>query len=214
MNSAQFINQSTGNWEWLTPLPIIERVQSLYGGRIDLDPATTAAANRTRIKAVQFYTRPDWPVIGDIGGLPLLDTSDQGALEQVWQGNIWLNHPFGRTVAACTPGCTKRACIKRGWHTSAGLPGSAEWINHLVDNYQSGAIRQAVTITFASTSESWFWPLLRYPRTWINGRIHYDRPDGGRSSSPRGSVLTYLGADIDRFITHCGDLGSVGLPLG
>jgi len=60
-------------------------------------------------------------------------------LAQEWHGRVWMNHPFGRD-------------------------NNALWIKKLIGEYESGRIVQACCITFASTSEEWYRPLLSYPQ--------------------------------------------------
>lgn len=73
--TAQNLVASDEN-EWYTPTRYIEAVHQVLG-RIDLDPASCEAANRT-IKAKTIYT-----------------TADDG-LEQSWSGRVFLNPPYGR----------------------------------------------------------------------------------------------------------------------
>ena len=76
VNSAILINQTSGKVEYYTPIAIVEAARRVMGS-IDLDPASSTAANET-VKASQFYSQ-----------------SDDG-LSLPWIGNVWMNHPFGR----------------------------------------------------------------------------------------------------------------------
>ena len=76
VNAAQLINQTSGKTEYYTPQPILEAARATMGG-IDLDPASSAAAN-ARVNATRYYTLGDFSLLLS------------------WSGRIWLNHPFGR----------------------------------------------------------------------------------------------------------------------
>jgi hypothetical protein len=76
VNAAVMINQTSGNTEWYTPAWVVDAARMTMGG-IDLDPASSAAANE-RIRATHIYT-----------------ASDDGLLHD-WAGRVWMNHPFGR----------------------------------------------------------------------------------------------------------------------
>jgi hypothetical protein len=76
MNSAQLINQDSGDVEYYTPPEIVEAARRVLGA-IDLDPFSSATANE-RVNAVRYFTRAD------------------DGFAQPWAGRIWCNHPFGR----------------------------------------------------------------------------------------------------------------------
>ena len=74
MSNAQRLNQDSGNHEYYTPSEIIGAAREVMG-RITLDPASSAQANKT-VRADTFY-------------------SDNG-LDRAWFGRVWMNHPFSR----------------------------------------------------------------------------------------------------------------------
>lgn len=76
MDAAQLINQTSGIVEYYTPAWITAAAAAVMGG-IDLDPASSAAANE-RVQAAAYYTAED------------------DGLRYSWSGNVWMNHPFGR----------------------------------------------------------------------------------------------------------------------
>jgi len=74
VENHQQINQDSGNTEWYTPPHIIRAARLTMGG-IDLDPASSEAANK-RVGADHFF-------------------SEMGLFWE-WRGRVWMNHPFSR----------------------------------------------------------------------------------------------------------------------
>jgi hypothetical protein len=62
--------------EWYTPARYVEAARMVLGG-IDLDPATSHAANEV-VQAPEIFT------------------IDDDGLAHTWQGRVWLNPPYGR----------------------------------------------------------------------------------------------------------------------
>lgn len=109
-------------------------------------------------------------------------------LTQLWTGNVWMNHPFDR-------------------HQNAW------WVDKLISSYTHGDVSQACCITFASTSEKWFRPLLRFPQCYLSPRTNYIRLDGTPAKGvTKGSVVTYLGSNFHAFAKEFDPLGNVMLP--
>ena len=66
----------TGNYEWYTPAEYVERARRVLGG-IDLDPASSAAAQET-VKAESYFRQ------------------DDDGLKREWHGRVWLNPPYNQ----------------------------------------------------------------------------------------------------------------------
>src|SRR5947208_338476 len=75
------INATSGKVEYWTPTEIIEAARATMGS-IDLDPASSALANK-RVGATHYF-----------------DEATDGLRQQWWVNyqsvNVWMNHPFGR----------------------------------------------------------------------------------------------------------------------
>lgn len=76
VEAQQAANYSSESNEWYTPARYIDAVRELFGGDIDLDPATSVSANET-VRASQIFTIKD------------------DALSQDWHGRVFLNPPYG-----------------------------------------------------------------------------------------------------------------------
>lgn len=66
----------TGENEWYTPKEYIDAVRDVFGV-IDLDPASSAAAQQT-VQAKSYFTKAT------------------NGLEQEWHGRVWLNPPYSQ----------------------------------------------------------------------------------------------------------------------
>lgn len=190
----ELINQDSGDTEKYTPPYIIEAARQVMGG-IDLDPASSTAANVT-VRATTIFT-----------------VADNG-LSKRWFGRAWMNHPFHRGEKACVSPCRKVTCVKRGHCITEDIPPNADWINKLVQEYQCGNVEQALCICYASTSEDWFAPLHNYPQCYLFGRTNYYLPDGTEQKGvTKGSVVTYLGGNVFEFAKAFAPYGSVKIPV-
>lgn len=170
MTDHQLINQTSGKVEYYTPPAIINAARTTMGS-IDLDPASSVAANR-HVRAKRIFT------------------VEHDGLTQSWNGNVWLNHPFQRGR------------------------------NHLWINKAATAFKmrsepmQICLITFASTSEAWFRPLLSFPQCFLHGRTNYFLPNGHiLKGATKGSVVTYMGTRVAEFAVAFAPLGTVKLAF-
>lgn len=75
---AVHVAQNSGENEWYTPPQYIEAARVVMGS-IDLDPASSAVAQKT-VKAKRWF------------GI------DNDGLDKVWRGNVWLNPPYAKDL--------------------------------------------------------------------------------------------------------------------
>jgi hypothetical protein len=189
-SASQMINQDSGDFEYYSP-PSIVALSRLVMSGIDLDPASSAKANAS-IGARVFFN------------------IDSDGLKQEWSGRVWMNHPFSKGEKACVKNCKKKKCQERGHCITEDIPGNSDWIIKLVAEFYAGKVEQACCITFASTSENWFRPLLQFKQCFIHGRTNYYLPDGTKKKGvTKGSVVTYMGDNVEKFIEVFSQIGTV-----
>lgn len=111
---------------------------------------------------------------------------EEDGLKQSWFApTLWMNHPFSKK-------------------------GNPLWINKLIRAYKDLAVGSACCITFASTSEKWFRPLMEFPQCFLSPRTNYVHPDGTiYKGVSKGSVVTYFGSNLDRFRAAFAGFGKV-----
>ena len=136
-------------------------------GSIDLDPASCEIANKT-VMANNYF-----------------DIRDDG-LKQRWDGNIWLNPPYGRIEPE-----------KKGQTISFQML----FIEKLLAEYSNGNVKQAIALLSGSSCfMRWFEPLCQFPLVLHVGDVWFTRPNGANRRTGFGTVFVYLGENKKRFI--------------
>lgn len=157
--------------DWYTPKELIEAARDAMGC-IDLDPASCIAANRV-VGASQYYTKA-------IDGL---------RTDLPWEGNIWLNPPYGRG------------------DSSAGA-----FTGRLIREFCRGNVSQAITcLNLNSSSTQWFQPIWDHAAAHVicHGRPNYWREDNADSAPTKGTICSYFGNRADDFARSFAHVGRI-----
>jgi hypothetical protein len=164
---------SSSSNEYYTPLWLTSLVKDgLYDGQIDLDPASSHAANRQNVRALEYYTAED------------------DGLSRPWRGNVFLNPPYGY----------------RGQKSQAD-----DWFRAAIRKYESGEIRSCVLVLKAAVGYQWFHKVYSYPCCFMYNKVHFEALHAP-SKNPHGTVVVYLGPDVDRFQQIFQAFGAVMTP--
>ena len=144
--------------EWYTPAEIVERVVETLGA-IDLDPCSPAEP--TIPTAAHFTIHDD-------------------GLAQRWHGRIYMNPPYGTSIAA--------------------------WVSKLCESYAAGDVTEAVALVPARVDTSWFRLFRDHFVCFISGRLRFS---GQPMSAPFPSAAVYLGNRPERFRAAFDGVGDV-----
>lgn len=180
---------------WLTPLPIVEAARKALGGKIDLDPASSAEAN-VQIDAEAYFQ------------------AGYDGLHYPWRGAVFLNPPGGRAPKGLRSG-SNAVCwwLKLLDELRAGRTVRAVFVA-----FASEAFTQAVqladdacfdppgrVLSIGIGPRARFrsdWP-LHYHCFWPAERIRFEQMrDGVRVPGPQpthGNVIVGLGMKASQF---------------
>lgn len=178
MTTTTAARHSSASNEHYTPPKIVEAARALLGGRIDLDPASSA-------KAQKMVRAGDW------FGLDHPNSDRRDGLCGEWEGTVFLNPPGGTIM-----------------HNGKHMSSQKAWWQKLVREYTNGNMpRGAVFVCFSvelfQTSQVDNPPVDKsgrrgllptdFPICFPSRRIAYLRPDGTPGKSPpHSSCIVYL----------------------
>ncbi len=160
----------SGDDEYFTPRNYVEAVRDVLG-TIDLDPASCPSAQAT-VKATRYFTK------------------DDDGLAQAWNGRVFLNPPFSRSLLK-------------------------PFGQKLIAEFRAGRVTEAILLTFSNTSTSWFQEAAAVASaicfTDHNIRFfHRDKGEMGRSAI--GQAFLYFGRDVGKFALRFESIGTVVTP--
>jgi phage N-6-adenine-methyltransferase len=144
--------------EWYTPAPILGAVLATLGA-IDLDPC---ADPEKTVPATRHYTE------------------DDNGLGHTWEGRVYMNPPYGRTIIA--------------------------WTTKLRDELHRGWVTEAVALLPARVDTRWWQELAPPEVCFIRGRIQFS---GYEQSAPFPSAAAYFGGHPEAFQSAFRGLGQL-----
>jgi hypothetical protein len=114
----------SGEYERHTPKPYIKLARKVFGGRIDLDPASSEAAQRN-VRASRYFT-----IVED-------------GLKQDWYGHVWLNPPYHRDLV----GSFVEKLVRE--YTSGRVRAAILLVNNITDTeWFDAVVRSCASICF------------------------------------------------------------------
>ncbi len=189
--------------EHYTPDDIVALARKVLG-KIDLDPASCAAANE-RVRAKMFFDR------------------ERDGFTRTWRGRVFLNPPGGMSddqQRQVKPKCreTGSCGLPPGHHTHEGVQSSQKkWWGKLSREYGEGRVKSAVFVCFsiellqsAQLDEGAPSTPLDHALCFPKRRVAYLTADGTVGSQPtHASCIVYLGPRHELFAKTFRDLGQV-----
>lgn len=153
---------STGKDDWETPKEFFEKLNKEFN--FTLDPCSS---NKNH-KCSKYYTEID------------------DGLSKDWSGEIvFCNPPYSVPENPCKPNCTKKSCLKRGYHITEYKPGQEDWIKKC---YEEGKKTTVVMLIPSRTDTKAFhdYILGKSEIRFIKGRLKFV---GAKDPAPFPNML-------------------------
>lgn len=114
-------------------------------------------------------------------------------LAQAWGGRVWLNPPYGK---------------------ESGKSSQAIWSKKMIDEYESGNVKEAIMLVNSTHGYKWYEELWTYyPVCCARERIRFIRQDGTEGGqAKRGQTFVYFGANPNLFKIFFSSIGRIILP--
>lgn len=120
-----------------------------------------------------------------VRAVKFFSATDDG-LARPWYGRTWLNPPYSQPLIA-------------------------QFVDKLVQEFESGRVTEAITLTHNSTDTAWFHKLAATAvrLCFTRGRIAFVDPHGERCAPTQGQAFCYFGRRPEAFERTFGAIGLV-----
>ena len=106
-----------------------------------------------------------------------------------WFGRVYVNPPFGKVGSMSVQG---------------------QFFEKAVAEYKAKHVQEVLLLLKAAVGYSWYNQALQYPHVLLTRRIAFARPTQSPTlATPHGSIVVYLGPNIERFCSIFATLGHV-----
>jgi hypothetical protein len=185
-----------------TPADIMERARAALEG-IELDPASSAEANRT-VRAARFYSDQYSPDRATDEADPTFAGFDGLApVAERWRSQtLWLNPPFStekRRADGTIELNSKNQPIRQ---RVIGL-----WVQRWRATINHKLVSAAMLLVPARTDTEWFRPLFGLAMCFVAGRLTFS---DAANSAPFPTAIIYAGPNEERFYTLFEEVGECG----
>lgn len=105
-----------------------------------------------------------------------------------WAGRVWCNPPYGESEQPCKKVCIKKRCVKRGWHATEYIPGTADFVEKAFDMVKLGSAERVVMLLPVRTDTRWWQEYVKNAseRHYLKGRLKFS---GAKNSAPFPSAI-------------------------
>lgn len=163
---------SSASAEWETPQNVFDYLNKIYKFQLDV------CATDENHKCSAYFTK------------------ENDGLSYAWHKvaeRAFMNPVYGNAETPCKPNCTKKKCIKRGFHIDKYVPGIEDWMRKAFIEAMEGKMLVGCLIPARTDAISWWHPYcMKANEIWlIAGRLSFVnrtlpswKADGSFKASP------------------------------